>query len=68
MVPVTRMGRLAVDRAFKGQGMGGALLVDALDRAARSEIVTHALIVDAKDQKTADFHSHNGFVAFATTR
>jgi hypothetical protein len=48
--------------------MGGALLVDALDRAARSEIVTHALIVDAKDQKTADFHSHNGFVAFATTR
>lgn len=25
-VPVVRMGRLAVDQAFKGQGLGGALL------------------------------------------
>ena len=29
-VPTVRMGRLAVDQAFKGQGLGGALLADAL--------------------------------------
>jgi len=49
-VPAVRMGRLAVDRAFKGQGLGGALLADALDRATRSEIAAFALIVDAKDE------------------
>jgi ribosomal protein S18 acetylase RimI-like enzyme len=32
-VPAVRMGRLAVDQAFKGLGLGGALLADALDRA-----------------------------------
>jgi predicted N-acetyltransferase YhbS len=32
-VPTVRMGRLAVDQAFKGQGLGGALLGDALTRA-----------------------------------
>ena len=37
-VPAVRMCRLAVDQAFKGQGLGGALLADALERAARSEI------------------------------
>jgi predicted N-acetyltransferase YhbS len=35
-VPAVRMGRLAVDQTLKGQGLGGALLADALDRAARS--------------------------------
>ena len=29
-VPAIRMGRLAVDQAFKGQGLGGALLADAV--------------------------------------
>jgi GNAT superfamily N-acetyltransferase len=49
-VPAVRMGRLAVDQGFKGQGLGGALLADALDRAARSEIAAYALMVDAKDE------------------
>jgi ribosomal protein S18 acetylase RimI-like enzyme len=62
-VPAVRMGRLAVDRAFKGQGLGGALLADALDRAARSEIVAFALIVDAKDEAAAAFYRHHGFIA-----
>ena len=31
-VPTVRMGRLAVDQAFKGQGLGAALLADALAR------------------------------------
>jgi len=62
-VPAVRMGRLAVDRAFKGQGLGGALLADALDRASRSEIAAHALVVDAKDESAAAFYRHHGFIA-----
>ena len=57
------MGRLSVDQAFKGQGLGGALLADALDRAARSEIAAYALIVDAKDDIAAAFYRHHGFIA-----
>ena len=62
-VPAVRMGRLAVDRAFKGQGLGGALLADALDRAARSEIAAFALFVDAKDKVATNFYQHHGFIA-----
>ncbi|MCR2831896.1 GNAT family N-acetyltransferase [Acidithiobacillus ferrooxidans] len=64
-VPVVRMGRLAVDKAFKGQGLGGALLADALDRANRSEIAAYALMVDAKDEVAAAFYRHHGFVALS---
>ena len=62
-VPAVRMGRLAVDQAFKGRGLGGALLADALDRAARSEIAAYALMVDAKDEAAAAFYQHHGFIA-----
>lgn len=62
-VPAVRMGRLAVDQAFKGQGLGGALLADALDRAARSEIAAFAMMVDAKDEEAAAFYRHHGFMA-----
>lgn len=51
-VLTVRMGRLAVDQVFKGQGLGGALLADALDRAARSKIAAYALMVDAKDDES----------------
>ena len=62
-VPAIRMGRLAVDQAFKGQGLGGALLVDALDRSLRAEIAAFALVVDAKDAAAAAFYWHHGFMA-----
>ncbi|MDO9599051.1 MAG: GNAT family N-acetyltransferase [Azoarcus sp.] len=64
-VPAVRMGRLAVDQAFKGQGLGGALLADALDRAVRSEIAAYALMVDAKDEAAAAFYQHHGFIALS---
>lgn len=57
------MGRLAVDDAFKGQGLGGALLADALTRTIRAEIAAYALIVDAKDEQSAAFYQHHGFIA-----
>lgn len=61
-VPAIRMGRLAVDQAFKGQGLGGALLADALNRATHSEIAAYALMVDAKDTLAAAFYRHHGFI------
>lgn len=62
-VPAVRMGRLAVDQDFKGQGLGGALLADALARAAGSEIAAFALMVDAKDEAAVAFYRHHGFIA-----
>ena len=60
-VPVARMGRLAVDQAFRGLKLGAALLADAALRAARSEVAVHALIVDAKDDVAAAFYRYHGF-------
>ena len=61
-VPAVRMGRLAVDQAYKGQGLGAALLADALMRALRAEIAACALLVDAKDPIAAEFYRHHGFI------
>ena len=61
--PTVRMGRLAIDQGFKGQGLGSALLADALVRAARSEVAAYALMVDAKDDAAANFYRHHGFIA-----
>jgi ribosomal protein S18 acetylase RimI-like enzyme len=60
-VPAARIGRLAIDKAFQGQKLGGALLADAAVRAARSEVAVFALIVDAKDDAAAAFYRHHGF-------
>lgn len=64
-IPAVRMGRLAVNQTFKGQGLGGALLVNALRRAANSEIAAFALIVDAKDEPAAAFYRHYEFIELA---
>ena len=63
VVPTIRMDRLAVDRAFKRQSLGSALLVNALRRAAIAEIAAFAMIVDAKDDEAAAFYRHHGFIA-----
>lgn len=61
-IPAVRMGRLAVDLNYRGRGLGGALLVNALARAAKSEISGVALIVGAKDDAAAAFYRHFGFM------
>ncbi|MCA0239213.1 MAG: GNAT family N-acetyltransferase [Proteobacteria bacterium] len=63
-VPVARVGRLAIDMAFQGRKLGGALLADAAVRSARSEAAVFALIVDAKDEGAAAFYRHHGFEPF----
>jgi GNAT superfamily N-acetyltransferase len=56
------MGRLAVHQNFKGRGLGGALLADAIKRASDSGIAAYALLVDAKDEEAAAFYRHHGFI------
>lgn len=65
-VPAVRMGRLAVEQAFQGRGLGGVLLADALGRALRADIAAYALVVDAKDTTAAAFYQHHGFLAFVS--
>jgi GNAT superfamily N-acetyltransferase len=64
-VPAVRLGRLAVARANRGQGLGAALLADALARSLASDIAAFAMIVDAKDAAAAAFYAHHGFLPFA---
>jgi ribosomal protein S18 acetylase RimI-like enzyme len=66
-VPATRLGRLAVASDAAGQGLGGALLADAVHRALRAEIASFAMIVDAKDEPAAAFYRHHAFVAFGAS-
>ena len=65
-VPVARLGRLAVDHRYRGQKLGGALLIDAANRAARSEIAVFALVVDAKDETAISFYQHYGFQTYGS--
>jgi len=43
LLPAGLIGRLAVDRRFRGQRLGGALIMDAAERAARAEPAIFAL-------------------------
>lgn len=63
LVPAVRMGRLAVATACQGQGLGGALLADALARSKAAEIAAYALVVDAKDDSALAFYRHHGLIA-----
>jgi ribosomal protein S18 acetylase RimI-like enzyme len=62
LVPVARLGRLAVGLAYQGKKLGGALVWDAVTRAMRSDVAVAALVVDAKDDQAAAFYRHLGFV------
>lgn len=66
LVPVARVGRLAVDEGFRGRRLGGALLWDAAMRAAHSEVAVFALVVDAKDDAALAFYRHHGFAAYGS--
>jgi len=66
LVPVARVGRLAVSVAFQKRQLGAALLWDAGLRAMQSGMGVFALVVDAKDETAAAFYKHHGFVAFSS--
>ncbi len=62
-VPVVLLGRLAVDRAAQGQGLGASLLVDALRRAMHisDQVGIRAVEVDAIDEPARRFYLKFGF-------
>jgi len=63
MIPVTLLGRLAIDLRFRGQGLGEFLLMDALRRSwtLSREIAAMAVLVDAKDEAAALFYESYEF-------
>jgi GNAT superfamily N-acetyltransferase len=62
-VPIVLLARLAVDQEEQGQGLGSALLKDALQRAyAGAEIIGgRAVLVHAIDAEAAAFYRKYGF-------
>jgi len=64
------IGRLAVDREYQGQRLGGRLLLDALARArdASRQVASFAIITDAKDEDAQSFYEHYGFQLLPTER
>ena len=65
VVPAAQIGRLAIDRQYRGRGLGAALLFDAIARAARADTAIFAILVDAKDDAAAAFYRRHGFQPFA---
>lgn len=63
-VPMALLGRLAVDRAFQGKGLGSILLADACRKvnAASQTLAVAGIVVDAKSTSAADFYRHFGFI------
>ena len=64
LVPATLLGRLAVSREFRGQGLGETLLMDALHRSlvASKQVASAGVMVDAKDESGAAFYRKYGFI------
>lgn len=64
-VPGFRLARLAVDRRFQGQGIGGQLLLAAGRRCllAAVEVGGVVLVIDAKNERVAKWYATYGAVA-----
>lgn len=62
-VPVMLLARLAVDSGFQGQGLGTALLRDALLRTLQAANIAgiRAVIVHAKDEAARQWYVRFGF-------
>ena len=62
--PATLLGRLAIDQAHQGQGLGELLLVDALFRSytLAQQIGSIAVIVDPLNEQAKKFYEKYGFI------
>jgi predicted GNAT family N-acyltransferase len=64
-LPVTLLGRLAVDKSCRGQRFGELLLIDALKRSydtAISSVGSMAVVVDPMDESARNFYLKYGFI------
>jgi GNAT superfamily N-acetyltransferase len=62
-IPAVILGRLAVDAAWQGMGLGRALLEDVVSRSLRAahEISARLLVVHAISPSAEAFYTRNGF-------
>lgn len=62
-IPIARIGRLAVDKDYKGQGIGGFLLHDAFVNvlSIADKMGVFAVVVDAKNNDAKSFYGNYGF-------
>lgn len=70
-VPIILLGRLAIDKNYKGKGMGEKLLLDALIKCmttAKESIGARAVIVDPLDEEAISFYKKYGFTLIPDTR
>lgn len=65
--PATLIGRLARDEAYRGDGLGELLLLEALAKALEGSghVASLALVVDALNDRAAAFYKRYGFLPFA---
>jgi GNAT superfamily N-acetyltransferase len=63
-VPLLLIGRLAIDAAWRGRGLGSAMLANALMRClSASEIAgARGVIAHAIDDEAARFYERHGFI------
>lgn len=63
-IPIARIGRLAVDKDYKGQGIGGFLLHDSFTNvlSITDKIGVFAVVVDAKNNDAKSFYKKYGFI------
>ncbi|WP_352422920.1 GNAT family N-acetyltransferase [Proteiniphilum sp.] len=63
-IPVTLLGRLAIDTKFQGRGIGKILLIDALKRSweTSNEIASFAVVVDPIDKEAETFYEKYDFI------
>jgi len=60
-IPAVLIGWLGRHRDFAGEGVGEALLFDAIRTVATSSIGAHAIFADAIDARAASFYAAFGF-------
>lgn len=67
-IPVTVLGRLAVDLSHAGKGLGKAMLKEAMQRSldASKNVGARAIVVHAIDDEAVTFYTQFGFQAFPT--
>jgi GNAT superfamily N-acetyltransferase len=67
-VPIMLLARLAVDRRWQGQGIGKALLKDAMLRTLQAADIAgiRALAVHAKDELSRSFYQEFDFISSPT--
>jgi GNAT superfamily N-acetyltransferase len=64
-IPVMVIGRLAIDKAYQGRGLGAALLRDAVLRTLQAAEIAgiRAILVHAISEDARQFYERSGFYA-----